>query len=329
MQDFVFFSRPQAVQEIPPIIEITKPQIIKPKDDIIEVEAEEIPNSGTSYFENDNLFSWEIVERPIFDERGREIKHYKRIERSDNRTILNICPETYNPTRNVLFTEMLHNISRYTGFEIGVHKELKDGRIVLAMLNAPELTDAHGHRYKNNMIVGNSHNGQTAFFIGSTATMIRCENQLTTRMQSLRVYHRSDMHNRLKDIERLFIKLQQNGVNIMSFINQFAKIKVNQDIKRKFINYLLGVDMQQIDSYVTRKQNTIRCLEMSINREMADIGQTAHGLLQGVTYWTTHERETKEPVYSNIFGSNNNYQQKAMEYLNELESVETVHYINN
>jgi len=280
---------------------------------IIEVEAEELPQYAT------NPFVWDVVERPVYNQHGKQIHGFKELVRSDNGLMLNVCKESYTPTTNAKLMETVENLQQITGFQLQEYREFKGGKIVLAFLQNTSGMQICGHDYNTYMIVGNSHNYKSAFFIGEHSTMIRCSNQFHQVAQNLKAYHTSNNALQIDQIVSFYQQYSLLKDNTIQLMQHFAQTRTDGKVKDKLVRELLQITPDTaFNELSTRKQNIIDNLNESIHTETKALGQNMFGLFNGVTHWTTHQRQQAEPIYSNIFGSNNEYNQKAMRFGQEL-----------
>ena len=286
------------------------PAIIQ-QPEIIEVEAEVIHDNYS--------IGWEVVERPIFDTNGNIIEGFKQLVRNDNGFCLNVCNDGYKPTPNALFMECINFISSATGMDIHKIEELRGGKILLAYLwNAEPLTIC-GHKFNNYMVIGNSHNYQSTFFIGEHSTMTRCQNQFARCGKDLKAYHTTGHEQRVKQLIAYYDKFKTLQRNTIEFMQRLENIKIDNNITNQLFNMLLEIKPNTDFSLLsTRKQNILTALNESVQRETLALGQNAFGLFNGVTHWTTHARREKEKVYSQFFGSSANLNNKAMQFCNYL-----------
>ena len=306
------FTIETAQNYYPQIIKPTPPQIISPATDIITVEAEIIPNTT-------NLLGWEVLERPVFNSKGKPIAGFKELVRSDNDYNLNICKEKYTPTPNGLFSESIEFLQNVSGLKLDTIEELKGGKILLAKLWNAEPVNICGHNYNTYMVIGNSHNYESTFFIGEYNTMMRCRNQYAHVNRDLKAWHttgHADQVKRLLTYYQVFKDMQQNTIQLMQ---RLETTTVNQQTKDRLIKQILSIPVyEDFNKLSKRKQNIVNTLQNSINMEMRALGPNAFGLFNGVTHFTTHERREKDKVYSRFFGSSADINNKALKFLKEM-----------
>lgn len=263
-----------------------------------------------------NEFSWEVQSQPIYDRFGEIIPGHKVLNRSDNGSILNVCKETYEPTRNEVFTELVYRIADLSGYEIQNFSEFQNGKKVLAFLKAPE-TSVNGFKIENFLAVGNSHDSSTALFMANTQHMVRCANQFShLNKKALKVYHTSGQNTRIKAVEQVIRLYNANQKALHANYELLQAKKVNDEQQETFIRHMLDIEANVLpDDLSSRKFNQAVDLNDAIEREKRDLGMNAFALLNGVTFWTTHVRKQKEKTFGNVFGANANYNSKALDYL--------------
>ena len=282
------------------------PQIITPE--IITVEAEEV----NIY----NSLGWEILERPIFNLRGEEIEGYKEIVRNDNYDSLNICKSTYTPVSNYFFCHSVEVLQNISGLVLEGFHEYKNGAIVTAHLWNEEPVKILGHDYNTYLIIGNSHNYQTPFFIGEKNVMLRCKNQFNRFKGSLRAYHTSLNVSNVNRIIQMYSFYKDLQTNTIELFERLERKGITADVKYKMIRHLLEISPSvPFVELSARKKRQVELFTSSINRECMELGENAFGLFNGVTHFTTHIRNAREKEYSLLFGNDNSINTKALNYL--------------
>jgi len=285
---------------------------ISPSDIITEVE---IIVEEPQHPSKNNLFGWEIVSTPIFAPNGEPIPGHKAIFRNDNGQVLQVCKESYTPTTNGRFTETIENFSNVTGYQIAALKEFEGGKKILTWLKG-EVQNLAGLPAQNYLLIGNSHDSSSAFFVGQTSNIIRCANQFTERNQSLRAYHTTNNAVNIQAIERTIHHLhEQNGL-LRSKMEKLDLRKFSGNERKQFIRSLLDID--NTEELSAQKQNKVLALDEAITRETADVGNNFLGLFMAVTFYTTHLLREKEKVFGNVFGNSYETNQKAMKILNQM-----------
>ena len=275
--------------------------------------------------ENINEISWEIKEKPIYAN-NQAIAGYKGLFRSDNGKLLSVAKKSYSPTTNEKFIEVAEKLHEITGFPIKNYYELAEGRKTLAFLQCTEPLKICGYEFKDFLMLGNSFDGSTGFFIGNSSMMVRCENRFTKNFRQLQVNHTKNNHLHIDRITDYFGLFLAERKRLFEKIERFADVKIDAKIRQALIERLtigrrtaMNEEEKLGTSEIsTRKNNIIIHLNESIDRECLDLGNNAFGLFNGVTHYTTHVKQSKNKVLGNPFGHLNELNQTAFRFCNEL-----------
>jgi hypothetical protein len=254
-----------------------------------------------TYCELSPSLDWEITERPIFDGNGQPIEGYKSIARSDDGHVINVAKGSYTPTPNEVLIETAESLSKATGFEIAGYDTFQNGGKVLAFLKNPEQSRVLDFPLDDYLLIGNSHDYSSSFFMGNTNVMLRCANQFTQSNQQFKVAHTTNSKERIAQTVKGFERyLEQNDLMYRDF-QRFAQVKIDQDLIDESIKRVMDIDTTQEIS--TRKANMHQEITSCIHRECFDIGSNLLGLFNGFTYYTTHVRNAREKVFGNAVGA--------------------------
>lgn len=107
--------------------------------------------------------SWDVVEKPIYSN-NQVLSGYKAIFRSDTNHLLNVCKDSYTPTTNERFMEVVQKMNDITGFPVKCFDEFDGGKKVLAFLQCTEPIQVGGHSFEDYLMIGNSHDSSTGRF---------------------------------------------------------------------------------------------------------------------------------------------------------------------
>lgn len=257
---------------------------------------------------------WEITEKMIFDTNGQPIDGYKAIYNDYTGKLLNIAKATYTPTRNERFEEMVYRLSKISGSNEIDFVSFDGGKKVLAYIKT-EPTEVAGFKYKKILLVGNAHDSSSALFVGTTNVMVRCENQFTQKNQQMKAYHTTGHEIQLKNLEAIFKSHHQLAAALDKNLNTLATKKITAADKNQFVRHCLGLPASiPLDEISTRKRNQMDTLNDAIVREVRAVGQSALGLFEGATYYTSHILKSKQAAYGSVFGTQAEINNKAMSY---------------
>jgi Domain of unknown function (DUF932) len=257
--------------------------------------------------------SWEVVERPLFSN-NTQLNGYKALYRSDNQELLQVAKSTYTPTTNERFLEVVERLSEITGFPIELFDEVAGGKKVIAFLKCTDPVTVNGYKFKDWLMVGNSHDGSTGFFIGNSNMMIRCENRFTQQFQNLKVLHTRNHDLKIDSLTNSFDEYVMQRQRFYNRFSEYVDFEVVEEDKTKIVNSLVQVtplEIEQPETMSSRKQNIITDIHRSIERETIELGNNLFGLFNGITHYTSHIRRQKSLVFCNAFGTSADFNHRA------------------
>lgn len=167
----------------------------------------------------DEKLTWEVESKNIFSGEvvGMDkIPGYKAISRNDNQVVLSVMKNSYSPMLNAEFLEIVENIRTISGFKLEGFNEFKQGKKVLAFLkNDREDFYIGGHKIEDYFLLGNSFDGSSSFFQGTSTELIRCTN----------AFSKIQVHSKIRHTK-----------NIKDKISEQIQCRIRQDIQFKVIN---------------------------------------------------------------------------------------------
>ena len=235
-----------------------------------------------------------------------------RYVRNDNKEKLSIMSKSYTPFFNYEFMRMTNDIAKLTNYELEGYQEWKGGKIVLAYLKNPNMSQLQGHDIKEYIVLGNSHDGSTSLFIGYAAQMIRCMNAFGSISQNIKLYHTKSIHDKaLFQTEDFSTYIWQRD-RFLKELDSFGGQEMNPVEVEKMCERLVKWKHDEPNS--TRKSNIMNDMMESMYKEYGELGWTKFGAYQGMTYYTTHEM-TKSAEQLNIVGAGFRRNAEAFKYL--------------
>ena len=262
---------------------------------------------------------WDIIEKPIFAN-NKQIIGYKSIFRSDNGNLLNIAKTSYTPTHNEKFIEVTEKLHEITGFPIQNYYEVDGGKKVLSFLECTESIQVCGHEFKDFLMIGNSFDGSTGFFIGNSNVMIRCKNRFSKNFRQLQVNHTKNNSLRVDGLVEYFDSFMNQRKQLFENMERFSDVKIDESIIKSLVERLAKMNEEERlgNEVSTRKSNIISNMNYSIQKECLDLGDNAFGLFNGITHYTTHVKNAKNTTFGNPFGTANELNQTAFKFCNDL-----------
>jgi hypothetical protein len=247
----------------------------------------------------------------------------KAIIRNDNNQLLSIVGQNYEPVTNAQLMHFTEALTKSGEFELMGFDELNNGKIILAFLkNMNPNLKINGCLNEEYLFIGNSFNGTKRFHIGTASNLVRCANQFSSTLKVFSKKHTSLLHindDVVRDIVRVYN--EKKGIFYKTFEEmEFVHVDesvVNQLIKE--VHLMLTTDSKAIEPKDWTSSPSMITLHNSIKREMMDLGNTAFGLFNGVTWYTTHEMRNSEAKQSVINGTANRINQKAFRFCSNLK----------
>lgn len=248
--------------------------------------------------------------------------NFNAMVRSDNNEVLSIVKKCYNPFSNEEFMDMTHELSRISEFAIQGFQEIKDGKIILGYLkNADKDFTVAGCKIEDYLVFGNSFNCETALFTASSSVVLRCMNQYGRIHQLVRIIHRTNMQEKVKELTRYFENYFVAQKAMYAAMNHMADVKIDPAIIEEMINFVLKLDkFETKDEIPPQRLRKVEEMRESINAEIIDLGDNAWGLFNGVTHFTTHKLSGRlqNDTIGNIYGVKNHINQRAFQFASNL-----------
>ncbi|WP_207509779.1 DUF932 domain-containing protein [Telluribacter humicola] len=241
-----------------------------------------------------SLSDWEVVQTPItsyFQGEPQQLTGYKALVRSDTGALLNVCRQGYQPMTNAAFVECVEKFAEVTHFPIEAIYELEGGKKMLGYLRCTEPFEVGGFAFKDHLLIGNSHDGSTTFFVGHSNIMVRCKNRFARQFRSLKVRHSNNLTVGVERIQEEFNNYRQSLKDYYTSLDSFSRIKVSQELHDSLVARITNLSREERlgrEELSTRKKNIITCVEASLQTEMDATGYTLFGLFNGLTHYTSH-----------------------------------------
>jgi len=271
---------------------------------------------------------WKVEERPTYfqSKTGESIETgYKSIIRTDNESLLSVRGKGFFAMPTEEFGEIKERIGEISGFTFSGFSEFDGGKIILANFkNTNEDLRINNFKIEDNLIVGNSYNGEKPFFLGTNMFMIRCSNQFSKITVHSKVRNTANAKTRREELLIMFEQYCKEKELLYKTIEQFQTIEMKQIQMEIAAMKILSIQKEEgLDKIATRSQNRLDSIMQSITHETAELGMNAFGFFNGVTHYTTHTMESKHEAFGNFIGLKNELNQKAYNLCNQL-LLETV-----
>lgn len=261
--------------------------------------------------------SWDVKSKSITVDR-KVVNGFKAIVRDDNGDVLSVCNSSYRIFTNKELIQLAAAISNITGFDDIVYSEVKEGRITLSYLkNLDKGANIAGFPVNEYFVIGNSFNGQTGLFLGTSHTIIRCMNSFSKIFQNIRIRHTEKLSEKIDQLLEMIEKYKEEKRKMITSMEKFTKVPIDQKIIEDCIKYVFNLNGEEkVDKEIsTRMNNKIELVNNSIIIETAEIGNNLFGLFSGFTHFTSNiAKQTSKNAMGNLFGGNNIINQRAFQF---------------
>jgi hypothetical protein len=255
--------------------------------------------------------TWDIDLKPVCVE-GSILPDYQSIVRNDNGQVLSLTKKTYHPASNEKFAEVIGRIHEFTGFDVEGYSVFHGGRKVLAFLKNNEKMRVGDFDSSNYMVIGNSFDRSTGFFTGISSVVIRCTNQFSRIQTTQTIRHNKQINMKLDELVRFYkdyIKQEQQLKEVFEIWNQNL---IDKHTVQAFADHVLEIPNVNVS---TVKKNHRLSLFDSINTEMAAMGNTAYGLFNGLTHYTSHVVKSSSKMFGNALGHSYRLNERGFRFL--------------
>lgn len=229
-------------------------------------------------------------------------ENYKGLHRDDNGALLNIAKQSYKPMSNKAFTQTVEDMAKITGMEIQGFSSSSTGGVVLGYLQNMGGSKIAEFTAENFMVLGNSHDYSKGFFTGIVNRLMRCENEFSQIKMLQSIRHNGLMEQRIEDLKMYYADYTKMEKELILTFEHWLTKKVSKEDVKYFINELTDYDPKD-EKTSTRKINIVNDVTLAIHREMDAMGDNLFAMFNGITYYTTHVKQSTSRVFGNPIGT--------------------------
>jgi len=237
---------------------------------------------------NKHGLSWSVEREKLISPSGRETTSFG-LFRSDNGAHLSTMSGRYVPCDNFELAKMLVFASQSIS-DLNVEDtnggSFKNGQKVYFQIPLPNAEIGHANVTRN-LTALNSHDGTTGVALGTTQTVVSCQNSFYTAYRGAemkRVGHNSNMYDRLKE---LVLQIEQTIANDQKNIETFKRMTeivptyAAVDAMKELV---FALPTEEDDKEIsTRKSNLLKKFDRCLEIEFSEQGGTMWGLFNAVT----------------------------------------------
>lgn len=239
---------------------------------------------------NQYNLGWSVVQEPLITATGKTTSQLG-LFRSDNGFHLGTHSERYNPCQNAELAKLLVYASspidelNITETKGGI---FNGGKKVYFQIPLPQ-TEIGNAQVQRWLTALNSHDGSSAVALGTTQTVISCQNTFYRAYRATdmsRVGHYSTMQKKLEALtQQLFHTIEKDKEQTEVFCKMYETQVQNADIELLKKSIFSITDEGEIS---TRKTNLIKKFDTAVEVEFAEQGENLWGLFNAVTRYTNH-----------------------------------------
>lgn len=283
-----------------------------------------------------NAFDWEITQTPIYDAQGNVINGYKEIKRQgidndDNNGSIAVMKKSYTPITTSKFTEIVEDIARRIGADIAGYTDWSakgNGRqVITAQIKLSEALAIAGSEVNGYLTIGTGFDGQRSFYVGHTNIYLRCANQFGSIITDLTARLTKNVLTKVDEIVNNIEIYTEYERKLYESFKEFQKVKIDESIIQECIARLVNLTdeeramsvKERHEELSTKKLNKMDEIAASLRTEIAELGNNAWGMFNGVTQYTTHVMSSRtQESFGNMFGEKNAANHKAYNLALEL-----------
>ena len=237
-----------------------------------------------------------------------------------------IPKDGYTPLKNSQLMQAAEMMAAATNGTVEGFETFKGGRKVLAFVKAESNTSQiNGNEINDYIVIGNSHDGSSSVFIGTSTVLLRCENQFSEIQRDFNIRHSGDMAMKFSEALEHYQKYYTARDRMYNKFEGMSNITVSESGILSLTDKMFDIDRDKIErgeeELSTRKKNQLNDFQDSLDRELTDLGSNLWGVFNAVTHYTTHTRGQGGATHSdsnshlNVVGSNANFNTKAKKIL--------------
>jgi len=278
----------------------------------------------------DNAFEWDIKQTGILDINGNPIKGYKEITRDDDGSSIAVMKESYTPMTTQEFSDTANEVAQNIGGSGLIFKDWNDNSVEGQMgANKPVITcqmemseplEIAGSKITGKLTIGVGFDGGRSFFIGHTNTYLRCTNAFSSIVTDFKSRLTVNNMVRVEDIIKNIQTYRDYETSLYENFERFQNVKVDEKIVQECVSRLLKLSDEEramspkelLEAMSSQKLNKRDDILASVRTEMAELGNNAWGLFNGVTHYSTHIMKSRgSNELSTMFGAKNEANQIA------------------
>lgn len=274
--------------------------------------------------------TWQVVERPVFDNDGREIEGFKAISRGDTKEIFNVVSNRYQIVQNADCFKVFDEVVGTTGTKYEVAGSLQGGRKVWILARLPyDFEVVKGDEVRSYLLLTTSHDGSLAFQIYQTPIRVVCWNTLSaslrTRDKEKTAYfkHTVNFRNRVGQAQEILAEAKAYFDRFKEKSRELAKRQVTELEIDDFLSRLFDAESKKVEEISTRTKNAQnevkRLFVEGRGNQLTGVAGSNWALYNALAEFVDYERSTRgngeNRLASSWYGSGAELREKAFALL--------------
>ncbi len=254
---------------------------------------------------------WEVGQK-VVKIMGLHHDSLKALYRNDTSELLSIRSSKYQTFRNADMMNLVERLSKTGSFTLEGFSEFLGGKRILAYLrnNSSNLFIA-GLPVKEYLLVGNSHDASSKIFIGTANTLIRCNNQFSKKLRVFELNHTRSIEFTDDELQRFLNTYESGRAQLYHQFEKLKKVVVTNDEVDVLLTRLLKEPKEE---HKKTNSESRQLLYTAIQKETSDLGMNGWGLLNGVTWYTSHDLKNAQTTIGSVTGRAAEMNRMAFEF---------------
>ena len=239
--------------------------------------------------------NWTVNKLPLVSECGKETESYG-LFRNDNGAWLGTVGSRYCEYQNSALAELVIEATDQLNLAVTKGGVLQGGRKVYYQIALP---DAHvgNSGIKRYVTAVNSHDGSSSIGLGSTNTVIVCQNTFFRAYREVqRIKHFANASTRLKVMAENLQHTIAKDDKLIEVYKRFAQVDLKDEMIDRVIRSVFKTEQKRKvnPDLSTRTKNEIAVFGDNLRTEVATHGLTVWSLFNAVTRFTNHHVAPKD-----------------------------------
>jgi len=193
-----------------------------------------------------STINWNVEQKQIFLQSGDQVHGFKALIRTDNKQTIHVHKNSYQPFSNEKLVETTHKIAELCQGTVEGFNEFKDGKKVLGFVKPSENLKKIGiNPIKDYIIIGNSHDGTSGIFLGTSTELIRCSNQFSRIVRDDIIRHTKNYDVKMEDLVSAYNIYQESRNKMYENFEKLSTIKIDSDLISAVTNRLFNVEKME------------------------------------------------------------------------------------